>query len=186
MTKETEDSLGRSLISVSCNLQGCQTHVLLSLQLHSNVYFFISSGNKDRLSEQLLSHIQRLEAALLRQQGYQQGLHSQAAATAYRGLGRGEQPYMQQEVQLETADGDVDDAASDEERLNNMLLRDEVRSPSDSQSSSLLSDRLESLRKLRRNFRKRNYNLDHLARMNFRRSFRASSALNNRHILGGL
>lgn len=32
---------------------------------------------------------------------------------------------------------------------------------------------------------KRNYNLDHLARMNFRRSFRASK-LNNRHILGGL
>ena len=133
MTKETEDSLGRSLISVSCNLQGCQTHVLLSF--HSNVYFFILSGNKDRLSEQLLSHIQRLEAALLRQQGYQQGLHSQAAATAYRGLGRGEQPYMQQEVQLETADGDVDDAASDEERLNNMLLKDEVRAQPDSSSS---------------------------------------------------
>ena len=35
---------------------------------------------------------------------------------------------------------------------------------------------------------KRNYNLDHLARMNFRRSFRAatSSLHNNRHILGGL
>jgi len=32
---------------------------------------------------------------------------------------------------------------------------------------------------------KRNYNLDHLARMNFRRSFRASK-FNDRHILGGL
>lgn len=32
---------------------------------------------------------------------------------------------------------------------------------------------------------KRNYNLDHLARMNFRRSFRASK-YNNAHILGGL
>ena len=44
---------------------------------------------------------------------------------------------------------------------------------------------MNSIRKLRNNFRKRNYNLDHLARMNFRRSFRASS-FNNRHILGGL
>ena len=49
-----------------------------------------------------------------------------------------------------------------------------------------LPDRLQRLREERRSFRKRNYNLDHLARMNFRRSFRASSALNNRHILGGL
>merc|ERR1712018_225806 len=32
---------------------------------------------------------------------------------------------------------------------------------------------------------KKNYNLDHLARMNFRRSYRASK-FNNRHILGGL
>ena len=32
---------------------------------------------------------------------------------------------------------------------------------------------------------KRNYNLDHLARMNFRRSFRAGH-LNTRHILGSL
>jgi hypothetical protein len=37
-----------------------------------------------------------------------------------------------------------------------------------------------------RGMSKRNYNLDHLARMNFRRSFRAASSLNNRHILGGL
>ncbi len=37
-----------------------------------------------------------------------------------------------------------------------------------------------------RRFRKRNYNLDHLARMNFRRSERAASPFNNRHILGGL
>ena len=35
------------------------------------------------------------------------------------------------------------------------------------------------------NMLKRNYNLDHLARMNFRRSFRASK-FNDRHILGGL
>ena len=35
--------------------------------------------------------------------------------------------------------------------------------------------------------RKRNYNLDHLARMNFRRSDRASnSRFNSRHMLGGL
>ena len=34
---------------------------------------------------------------------------------------------------------------------------------------------------------KRNYNLDHLARMNFRRSFRAAAGqLNTRHILGSL
>lgn len=33
---------------------------------------------------------------------------------------------------------------------------------------------------------KRNYNLDHLARMNFRRSFRAPTHLNTRHILGSL
>lgn len=39
-----------------------------------------------------------------------------------------------------------------------------------------------------RRFRKRNYNLDHLARMNFRRrSIRGqNSAFNDRHILGGL
>jgi len=36
-----------------------------------------------------------------------------------------------------------------------------------------------------RGHEKRNYNLDHLARMNFRRSFRASK-FNDRHILGGL
>ena len=58
---------------------------------------------------------------------------------------------------------------------------------------ALVLDRLEGLKKLRgltgnagSSMKKRNYNLDHLARMNFRRSFRASSALNNRHILGGL
>ena len=37
-----------------------------------------------------------------------------------------------------------------------------------------------------RRFRKRNYNLDHLARMNFRRSLRGNTAFNDRHILGGL
>ena len=46
-----------------------------------------------------------------------------------------------------------------------------------------LSQKLEGLRRLRRNFKKRNYNLDHLARMNFRRS---SKSFNNKHILGGL
>ena len=82
-------------------------------------------------------------------------------------------------------------------RLNQMIARMEGReyppsAPEEEEEGNAVDDdnaddagRLERLRALRREMGKRNYNLDHLARMNFRRSAR-TSALNNRHILGGL
>ncbi len=72
------------------------------------------------------------------------------------------------------------------QRLNEMIARLEGRDFSDEGDSDGEGRRVD----------KRNYNLDHLARMNFRRSMGFNSrhilgglrkrALNNRHILGGL
>ena len=76
--------------------------------------------------------------------------------------------------------GDVDDEEADD--------RDGIPEPARRVGYGNYQQRtlnMNNIRRLRNNFRKRNYNLDHLARMNFRRSFRASS-FNNRHILGGL
>ncbi len=119
-----------------------------------------SSGG---LTDRLLNNIERLEAALLRERV---------------GSARGE----------DVVDDDPSSAASS---LTQLLLDSESsdRSTGNSNNNLHLSvppERVEQLRNLRRNLRKKNYNLDHLARMNFRRSFRASSALNNKHILGGL
>jgi len=71
-----------------------------------------------------------------------------------------------------------------EERLNKLLIEEDV--DEDAIEDSPYADHLRALRRLRRKLGKRNYNLDHLARMNFRRSDRASFALNNRHVLQGL
>ncbi|XP_059099706.1 uncharacterized protein LOC131893627 isoform X2 [Tigriopus californicus] len=111
-----------------------------------------------RLSEQMLSNLQHLEAALLRQAG--RSLRSEVSSPS-----------------VALTDEQVD--PNQEEVESNYNLYDLPRSLQE------LLERAESMRKVRRGAKKRNYNLDHLARMNFRRSFRASS-LNNRHILGGL
>ena len=103
----------------------------------------------------MLANLQRIEASLMRQ-----------------GLRR----FQSQQNMYEAAEVNPEEAESSEESY--------LASPENGQASRDVPS-MENIRRMRINFRKRNYNLDHLARMNFRRSYRAS-AFNDRHILGGL
>ena len=109
----------------------------------------------------MLSNLRSLESQLLRQQ----------LATSRMSL-------------RPESSGEEDDGAEDVEDDNENAVEPSQRLGFGSNFNQRALT-MNNIRKLRNNFRKRNYNLDHLARMNFRRSFRASS-FNNRHILGGL
>lgn len=151
---------------------------------------FLMFVDDEYLANRLIESIELLETALLRRQQQQQQESNevmmapqQASSSSASDTG-----------EVTTIPFELQQHLSNINRMKQVLNEQLRNGQNDDETQRLfafLADRIENLRRnfLRRNaagIRKRNYNLDHLARMNFRRSFRASSALNDRHILGGL
>lgn len=141
------------------------------------------------LANRLIESIELLETALLRRQQQQESnevmMTPQQASSSSSASDTGEVTTIPFELQQHLSN------INRMKQVLNEQLRNGQNDDETQRLFAFLADRIENLRRnfLRRNaagIRKRNYNLDHLARMNFRRSFRASSALNDRHILGGL